>query len=100
MVTILFRKQIAEYEFAELDEIMLAYAVTVHKSQGSEYPIVVMPITKAHYMMMKRNLVYTGITRAKSLCVMVGQKPTLYMAINTLDTTKRNTYLKEFLTNE
>lgn len=100
MVTILFRKQIAEYEFAELDEIMLAYAVTVHKSQGSEYPIVVMPITKAHYMMMKRNLVYTGITRAKSLCVMVGQKPTLYMAINTLDTTKRNTYLKKFLTNE
>ena len=100
MVTILFRKQIAEYEFSELDEIMLAYAVTVHKSQGSEYPIVVMPITKAHYMMMKRNLVYTGITRAKSLCVMVGQKPTLYMAINTLDTTKRNTYLKEFLTNE
>ena len=100
MVTILFRKQIAEYEFAELDEIMLAYAVTVHKSQGSEYPIVVMPITKAHYMMMKRNLVYTGITRAKSLCVMVGQKPTLYMAINTLDTTKRNTYLKEFLNNE
>lgn len=100
MVTILFRKQIAEYEFAELDEIMLAYAVTVHKSQGSEYPIVVMPITKAHYMMMKRNLVYTGITRAKSLCVMVGQKQTLYMAINTLDTTKRNTYLKEFLENE
>lgn len=99
-MTVVFRKQIIDYEFAELDELMLAYAVTVHKSQGSEYPIVVMPLTKAHYMMMKRNLVYTGITRAKSLCVLVGQKQTLYMAINTLDTTKRNTYLKEFLNNE
>ena len=99
-MTVVFRKQIIDYEFAELDELMLAYAVTVHKSQGSEYPIVVMPLTKAHYMMMKRNLVYTGITRAKSLCVLLGQKQTLYMAINTLDTTKRNTYLKEFLNNE
>ena len=99
-MTVVFRKQIIDYEFAELDELMLAYAVTVHKSQGSEYPIVVMPLTKAHYMMMKRNLVYTGITRAKSLCVLLGQKQTLYMAINTLDTTKRNTYLKEFLNND
>ena len=64
-LTIIFRKQIVDYDFGELDELMLAYAVTVHKSQGSEYPIVIMPLTKAHYMMMKRNLVYTAITRAK-----------------------------------
>lgn len=100
IVTVIFRKQVVDYDFGELDELMLAYAVTVHKSQGSEYPIVVMPLTKAHYMMMKRNLIYTGITRAKSLCVLIGQKQTLYMGINNVDTTKRNTYLKEFLTNE
>ena len=100
VVTVIFRKQVIDYDFSELDELMLAYAVTVHKSQGSEYPIVVMPLTKAHYMMMKRNLIYTGITRAKSLCVLIGQKQTLYMGINNIDTTKRNTYLKEFLNNE
>lgn len=99
-LTVSFRKQIIEYDFAELDELMLAYAVTVHKSQGSEFPIVVMPLTKAHYVMMKRNLIYTGITRAKSLCVLIGQKQTLYMGINNIDTTKRNTYLKEFLMEE
>ena len=100
IVTVIFRKQVVDYDFGELDELMLAYAVTVHKSQGSEYPIVVIPLTKAHYMMMKRNLIYTAITRAKSLCVLIGQKQTLYMGINNVDTTKRNTYLKEFLTNE
>ena len=99
-LTVSFRKQIVEYDFSELDELMLAYAVTVHKSQGSEFPIVVMPLTSAHYIMMKRNLIYTGITRAKSLCVLIGQKQTLYMGINNIDTTKRNTYLKEFLIEE
>lgn len=96
-VTVIFRKQIIDYDFSELDELMLAYAVTVHKSQGSEYPIIVMPLTMAHYVMMKRNLIYTGITRAKSLCVLIGQKQTLYMGINNVDTTKRNTYLNEQL---
>lgn len=96
-VTVIFRKQIIDYDFSELDELMLAYAVTVHKSQGSEYPIIVMPLTMTHYVMMKRNLIYTGITRAKSLCVLIGQKQTLYMGINNVDTTKRNTYLNEQL---
>ena len=96
-VTVIFRKQIVVYDFGELDELMLAYAVTVHKSQGSEYPIIILPLTKAHYMMLKRNLIYTGITRAKSLCILIGQKQTLYMGINNIDTTKRNTNLKEFL---
>ena len=94
---VVFKKQVVIYDFSELDELMLSYAVTVHKSQGSEYPIVVMPVTMAHYVMLKRNLIYTGITRAKNLCVMIGQKQSLYLGINTIDTTKRNTYLKEFL---
>ena len=99
-MTVIFRKQVVDYEYSDLDELMLAYAVTVHKSQGSEYPIVILPITKAHYVMMKRNLIYTGITRAKNLCILIGQKQTLFMGINNVDTTKRNTYLKEFLLND
>ena len=94
---VVFKKQVVIYEFSELDEIMLAYAVTVHKSQGSEYPIVIMPITMSHYIMLKRNLIYTGITRAKKLCIMLGQKQALYLGVNTIDTTKRNTYLNNFL---
>lgn len=97
-VFVVFKKQSIYYDFSELDELMLSYAVTVHKSQGSEYPAVVMPITMGHYIMLKRNLLYTGITRAKNMCVLMGQKNALYMGINTIDVTKRNTYLKEFLT--
>ncbi len=94
---VIFKKQVIIYDFSELDELMLAYAVTVHKSQGSEYPIVVMPVTMSHYIMLKRNLIYTGITRAKNLCVLLGQKQALYLGINTIDTTKRNTYLNYLL---
>lgn len=97
-VFVVFKKQSIYYDFSELDELMLSYAVTVHKSQGSEYSAVVMPITMGHYIMLKRNLLYTGITRAKNMCVLMGQKNALYMGINTIDVTKRNTYLKEFLT--
>ena len=97
-VFVVFRKQSVYYDFSELDELMLSYAVTVHKSQGSEYPAVIMPITMGHYIMLKRNLLYTGITRAKKMCVLMGQKPAFYSGIQTVDTTKRNTYLKEFLT--
>lgn len=96
-VMVVFKKQVVIYDFSELDEIMLAYAVTVHKSQGSEYPIVIMPITMSHYVMLKRNLIYTGITRAKNLCVLLGQKQALYLGVNTIDTTKRNTFLNNFL---
>src|SRR6202165_4779177 len=63
---------IVSYEFHELDELTLAYAVTVHKSQGSEYPAIVMPLTREHYMLLQRNLLYTAITRAKRLCILVG----------------------------
>src|SRR5215217_7545515 len=62
------------YGFGELDELVLAYATTVHKSQGSEYPAVVIPLTTQHYPMLQRNLVYTAVTRGKRLVVLVGQK--------------------------
>jgi exodeoxyribonuclease V alpha subunit len=71
----------------------LAYAMTIHKSQGSEYDVVVIPMTTSHYMMLKRNLLYTAITRAKKLCVIIGTKRALQRAINTLDGTSRQTGL-------
>ena len=69
------------YPFGELDELVLCYATTIHKSQGSEYPVVVIPISTQHYVMLKRNPVYTGITRGKRLVVLVGQKRALAMAV-------------------
>ena len=70
-----------EYQFGELDEVALAYAVSIHKSQGSEYPAVVMPMMMQHYMMLRRNLLYTGITRGRKLVVLVGQKQAVGMAV-------------------
>lgn len=69
-----FEERLVEYEASELDELTLAYATTIHKSQGSEYPIVVMPVLMTHYVMLQRNLIYTGITRAKKICVLIGTK--------------------------
>ena len=65
------------YGFGELDELVLAYATTIHKSQGSEYPAVVIPLVTQHYMMLARNLLYTGVTRGKRLVVLVGQRKAL-----------------------
>ncbi len=86
-----------EYDVTELDEIVHAYATTIHKAQGSEYPIVVMPILMNHFVMLQRNLIYTGITRAKKILVMVGTKKALAYAVNNVTVTKRNTLLKERL---
>ena len=92
-----FDNRMVEYDVSELDEIVHAYATTIHKSQGSEYPIVVMPILMNHYVMLQRNLIYTGITRAKKILVMVGTKKALNFAIRNVTVTKRNTLLKERL---
>lgn len=86
-----------EYDSTELDELVLAYATTIHKAQGSEYPVVVMPLLMEHYIMLQRNLVYTGITRAKKVLVIVGTKKALAYSVNNLTVTKRNTMLKERL---
>jgi exodeoxyribonuclease V alpha subunit len=88
------------YEYTELDEIVLAYAVSVHKSQGSEYPVVVMPILTQHYMLLQRNLLYTGITRGKKLVVLVGTKKALAIAIRNNKPQKRYTLLRERLMTE
>ena len=86
-----------EYDHTELDELTLAYAATIHKSQGSEYPIVVMPVLMTHYVMLQRNMLYTGITRAKKLLVLIGTKQALRLAVRTVTAEDRNTRLKERL---
>jgi exodeoxyribonuclease V alpha subunit len=88
---------VVEYESDELDEIALAYATSVHKSQGSEYPVVVMPLHTAHYMMLHRSILYTAVTRGKKLVVLVGSRKALSMAIRNLRVENRNTGLKEKL---
>lgn len=85
------------YEFHELDELVLAYAVTIHKSQGSEYPAIVIPLVQQHYMLLQRNLLYTAITRAKRLCIIVGQPRALEVAVKNDRVAWRNTALAERL---
>lgn len=96
-LTVLFDGRKVLYEASELDELVQAYACTIHKSQGSEYPIVVMPVSMSHFMMMQRNLIYTGITRSKKVCVVVGTMKALGYAVRNITVTKRNTMLKERL---
>lgn len=92
-----FDQHVVEYESSELDELVHAYATTIHKAQGSEYPIVVMPVLMNHYVMLQRNLIYTGITRAKKILVMVGTRKALACAVRNVTVTRRNTLLKERL---
>lgn len=96
-VTVTFDGRLVEYDISELDELTLAYAITIHKSQGSEFPVVVMPITMKHFVMLQRNLIYTGITRAKKICVLVGTTKALAYAVHNHTVSKRNTKLKERL---
>ncbi len=85
------------YDFSELDELVLAYAVSVHKAQGSEYPAIVIPLLTQHYMMLQRNLLYTAITRARKLAIIVGSKKALAIAVNNNQTQKRFSLLRERL---
>lgn len=96
-IVITFDERAVEYDKSDLDEIVHAYAVTIHKSQGSEYPIVVMPITMSHYIMLQRNLLYTAVTRAKKVFVMVGDKKAVVRAVKNMTVNKRNTMLKEWI---
>lgn len=96
-LTVRFDDRDVVYDVTELDELSLAYAVTIHKSQGSEYPIVVMPFTMSHFVMLQRNLLYTGVTRAKKILVLVGEKRAVYYAIKNETTTCRNTGLAQRL---
>jgi exodeoxyribonuclease V alpha subunit len=95
-----FDNREVHYEFAELDELMLAYAVTIHKSQGSEYPVVVIPLHTQHFVMLQRNLLYTGITRGKKLVVLVGNRRALARAVSQVDTARRFSLLADRLRKE
>ncbi len=81
------------YDWSELDEVVHAFAISVHKAQGSEYPAVVMPVTMQHYLMLQRNLLYTGVTRAKKLVVLVGTKKAIAIAVRNNKVTQRHTAL-------
>ena len=96
-LTVLFDGRSVEYEDTDLDELTLAYATTIHKSQGSEYPVVVIPLLMTHFVMLQRNLIYTGITRAKKICIIIGTTKALAYAIHNQVVLKRNTKLKERL---
>ncbi|MCC5661917.1 ATP-dependent RecD-like DNA helicase [Nostoc sp. XA010] len=85
------------YDYADLNEIALAWCVTIHKSQGSEYPVVILPIYMQHYMMLTRNLFYTGLTRAKELAIVVGAKKAISLAVRSTDDQQRYTRLKQRL---
>ena len=85
------------YEREDLTEINLAYAITIHKSQGSEFSAVIIPVTTQHFKMLFRNLIYTGLTRAKQLCVFVGSRKALAMAIKQIDNRKRQTALTQLI---
>lgn len=96
-LTVDFDGKTVEYDVTELDELTLAYATTIHKAQGSEYPIVVMPVLMTHFVMLQRNLIYTGITRAKKICVLIGAMKALAYAVRNMSVLKRNTSLRERL---
>lgn len=99
-IFIKFDNNIVKYDKNELDEIELAYAISIHKSQGSEFPIVIIPITTSHYPMLERNLIYTAITRGKKMVILIGEKKALYIAINKLNVNKRLTNLQNKISNK
>ena len=88
-ITINFYNRDVVYDYSDLDQITLAYATTIHKSQGSSYPVVIIPLTMQSYMMLKRNLIYTAITRGKHLVIIIGQKKALTIAIKDNKTSLR-----------
>jgi len=92
-----FDKRLIEYEFGELDELALAYATSIHKSQGSEYPAVVIPLAMQHFLLLRRTLLYTAVTRGKKLVMIIGQQKALGMAVGNSDDSKRVTNLAEKL---
>lgn len=99
-VRVQFPDKRVDYDMADLGELVLAYATTIHKAQGSEYPAVVIPLHTQHYLMLQRNLLYTGITRAKERVVIVGTKQALGLCIRNNQVMERNSYLAERMQSE
>jgi exodeoxyribonuclease V alpha subunit len=100
LVYVNYDDRIVEYELGELDEVSLAFAATIHKSQGSEYPVVVIPLAMQHYTLLERNLLYTGVTRGKRLVVVIGQPKALAIAVKKVGSTRRLTNLAARLRSE
>ncbi len=94
VMSVNFEERTIEYDFGDLDELALAYVLSIHKSQGSEFPCIVIPLHTQHYLMLQRNLLYTAVTRGKKLVVLVGSKKALAMAIRRVDTGQRYTALR------
>ena len=99
IIFVQFYERVVEYEQSELDELVLAYAISIHKSQGSEYPAVIIPIFMQHFTLLQRNLLYTAITRAKKLCILIGQPRAIGMAVKNNKSLERITFLTQFLVN-
>ena len=96
-IVVVFESRPVKYDFSDLDELALAYVLSIHKSQGSEFPCVVIPLHTQHYMMLQRNLLYTAVTRGKKLVVLVGTKKALGMAVRKQDTSRRYSALRRRL---
>lgn len=95
-----FDGRTVEYDYGDLNELVLAYSISIHKSQGSEYSAVIVPIFTQHFTLLQRNLIYTAITRAKKLCIFIGQTKAIAMAIKNNKSLVRKTFLKEYLTTD
>ena len=100
VLTVAFDGRPVEYEYSQLDELVHAYAVSIHKAQGSEFPVVVIPLLTQHYMMLQRNLLYTAVTRAREMVVLVGSKKAIAMAVGNDRIAQRNTRLAQRLKRE
>ncbi|MFZ1198939.1 MAG: ATP-binding domain-containing protein, partial [Desulfobacterales bacterium] len=96
-LVICFEDQAVTYAFSDLDDIVLAYAISVHKSQGSEYPAVIIPVATQHFMLLQRNLMYTAVTRGRRLVVMVGTRKALAIAVKNSEPRRRCTRLRDRL---
>lgn len=96
-VTVHFVERSVSDDYADLNEIALAWAVTIHKSQGSEYPVVILPLYMQHYLMLSRNLIYTGLTRAKKLALVVGTQKAIALAVRQVKDQRRYTLLAQRL---
>lgn len=96
---VIFGQRLVEYDFTEVNELTLSYAISIHKSQGSEFQAVIVPIFMQHFILLQRNLIYTAVTRAKKLCILIGQPKAIAMGIKNAKHVQRLTFLTQFLTN-
>jgi ATP-dependent exoDNAse (exonuclease V), alpha subunit - helicase superfamily I member len=95
VLTIEFEKRLVSYDFYDLDQISLSYAISIHKSQGSEFKCVIIPILTSHYLLLQRNLLYTALTRAKELAILIGSQKAIYIAVNKNMVEQRFTSLRD-----